>query len=158
MDFTLNTHSVIVDVAMETFLELEHEPVTVERSAMERCAEKLEDGLRTAYESDKLGDFLKEKAQEFGQEQVKDVLALTVNYRSKTNPQSYDDAARQAVAGMYVKVPRDATFKNCLLSRQNSQRKKPSIRQRLKRSQQAKQNAPAREQEQKRGKKHDVSL
>ena len=36
--------------------------------------------------------------------------------------------------------------------------RKPSIRQRLKRSQQAKQNAPAREQEQKRGKKHDVSL
>ena len=109
------------------------------------------------------------------------MLALSVNYRSKANPESFDDAARQAVAGMYVKVPRDATFKNYLLytepaivgaavkvcfqpeqhrenTRQNSQRKKPSIRQRLKRSQQAKQNAPAREQEQKRGKKHDVSL
>lgn|GEM_PF-5523237 len=179
MDYTLNTHSVIVDVAMETYLELEREPVTVERSELERCAEKLEDGLRTAYESDKLGDFLKEKAQEFGQEQVKDVLALTVNYRSKTNPQSFDDAAKQAVAGIYVKVPKDAKLQDCMLytepaivgaavkayfqpeqRQENAPQKgrKPSIRQRLRRSQQAKQNAPAREQEQKRGKKHDVSL
>ena len=181
MDFTLNAHSVIVDVAMETFLELERAPGAVERSVMERCAEKLEDGLRTAYENGKLSDFLKEKVQEFGQEQVKDVLALTVNYRSKANPQTFDDATKQAVAGMYVKVPRDANFKNCLLYtepvivgaavkacfqpeqrreniRQDNRQKKPSIRQRLRRSQQAKQNAPAREQEQKRGKKHDVSL
>jgi hypothetical protein len=179
MDYTLNTHSVIVDVAMETFLELEREPVTVERSVMERCAEKLEDGLRDAYEKGNLIAFLKAKAQEFSPEQVRNVLALTVNYRSKTNPQSFDDAAKQAVAGIYVKVPKDAKLQDCMLytepaiveaavkacfqpeqRRETAQQKgrKPSIRQRLRRSQQAKQNAPAREQEQKRGKKHDVSL
>ena len=72
MDYTLNTHSVIVDVAMETFLEMERErePVAAERSELERCAEKLEDGLRDAYEKGNLDAFLKEKAQEFSPEQV----------------------------------------------------------------------------------------
>jgi hypothetical protein len=162
---------------METFLEMDREPVTVERSELERCAEKLEYGLRDAYEKGNLDAFLKEKAQEFSPEQVRSVLALTVNYRSKTNPQSFDDAAKQAVAGIYVKVPKDAKLQDCMLytepaivgaavkacfqpeqRRETAQQKKPSIRQRLRRSQQAKQNAPAREQEQKRGKKHDVSL
>ena len=76
-----------------------------------------------------------------------------------------------------MKVPKDAKLQDCMLytepaiveaavrvcfqpeqRRETARQKKPSIRQRLRRSQQAKQNAPAREQEQKRGKKHDVSL